>query len=105
MVLEHGVSDDRDSLLQHIVAKLVSDQSLHNLVHTEFAAPRLVAKLPDEDLIVPEVGTLEDLINLVSSLGGFKALLDYIRRKLQLAQTHEVSSNEIQNLVVSLLIL
>jgi len=81
-VLERRVGDDCDRLLQHIVAILVGHQSLHNLVHTKLAAPRLVAKLTDEDLIIPEVGALKDLVDLVGSLGGFKTLLNHIRRKL-----------------------
>ena len=100
MRLEFGVGDDRDGFLQHIVTKLVSDKSLHDLVHTELSAPRLVAELPNEDLVVPEVGTLEDLVNLVGSLTGLETLLDDVRGEFELAQPHKVSRNKVENLVI-----
>ena len=100
MRLELGVGDDRDCFLQHIVTKLVGDKSLHDLVHTELSAPGLVAELPNEDLVVPEVGTLEDLVNLVSSLTGLETLLDDVRGELELAEPHKVSCNKVEDLIV-----
>jgi hypothetical protein len=100
-VLEGGISYDRDSLLKHIVAKLMSDKALDDEVHADGAGTRLIAELAHDDLVVPEVGALEDLVDLDTSLVGLQALLDNVRRELELAESHEVTSNEVEDLVIA----
>ena len=77
-VLEGGISYDRDSLLKHIVAKLMSDKALDDEAHADGAVTRLIAKLTLDDLVVPIVGALEDLVDLDSSLRGLKALFNNV---------------------------
>ena len=57
----------------------MGDKSLYDLVHTELAAPRLRAELPYKDLIIPVMGTLENLVDLVDSLGRLEALFNHVR--------------------------
>ena len=78
MLPEVGVGDDRDGPLQHIVSKLMCHKLLYDLVHTKLAAPRLGTELTCKHLIVPVMRALEDLVNLLGSLGRFKALFDDI---------------------------
>lgn len=79
LTLEISVVQNSDSLLQDVVAELVGDQPVYDLVHTELAASRVEAELPHEALVVPEVRTLEDLLDLTGSLTGLKALFDHVR--------------------------
>ena len=99
--LELGISDDRNGSLQYVVAKLMSGKFRHDLVHTELAAPGLVTELPHEDLVVPIVGSLEDLVYLVGSTLSLKALFDHIGGEFQLAESHEVSCDEVEDLVIA----
>ena len=77
------------------------DKSLHYLVHTEQLVPRLNSKLSIKDLVVPVVRTLEHLVDLEGGLLCLEALFDHIGREFQLTQAYEVTSNEVENLVVS----
>ena len=77
------------------------DKSLHYLVHTEQLVPRLNSKLSIKDLVVPVVRTLEHLVDLEGGLLCLEALFDHIGREFQLTQAHEVTSNEVENLVIS----
>ena len=43
----------------------MGNKSLHDSINTELAVPRIVTKLFDELAVIPVVGTLEDLVNLV----------------------------------------
>ena len=78
MLPEVGVGDDRDGPLQHIVSKLMCHKLLYDLVHTKLAAPRLGTELTCKHLVVPVVRALEDLVDLLGSLGRLKALFDDI---------------------------
>ena len=60
-----------------------------------------MAELPYEYLVIPVVGTLEDLVDLMHSLGCFEALLDHVGREFELAKSHEVACNKIQDLVIA----
>ena len=77
------------------------DESLHDLVHTELLVPRLRSKLAEKHLVVPIVRPFEYLVDLVGRLLCLKALFDHVGREFELAQTHEVPSNEVQYLVVA----
>ena len=103
--LELGISDDRNGSLQYVVAKLVCGKFRHDLVHTELAAPGLVTELPHEDLVVPIVGTLEDLVDLVGRTLSLKALFDHIGGEFQLAKSDKVSCDEVEDLLIADLIL
>lgn len=63
------------------------------------------AKLIDEVLIVPKVGALEDLVDLEGGLSRLKALLNDIGRVLELAESDKVARDEVEDLVVSNVIL
>lgn len=99
------VGDDRNGPLQHIVSKLMGHKLLYDLVHTKLAAPGLGTELPRKHLIVPVVCALEDLVDLVGSLGRLKALFDDIRGEFKLAEAHEVPCDEIQDLLIAQVIL
>ena len=73
-----GVDNDCDSFLQHVVSKLMSDKSLYDLVHTKLLVPGLVAELPKEDLVVPIMRALENLVNLEGCLPRLQTLLDHV---------------------------
>ena len=94
-----------DGLLQHVVSELVGDEALDNLVHSYFLVSRLGAQLSEQNLIVPIVRALEHLVNLIGCLAGLQALLDHVGAELELAQSHEVAGNEVQDLVVAQLAL
>jgi len=103
---ELSVSDDRDGFLKNVVAELMSHEALYDKVDAHGLNARLVrSKLTLQRLIVPDVRALEDHINLMGSLGSLKALLDDVRRELQLAEPDEVTCNEVQNLIISHIIL
>ena len=95
------VSDDRNGLLQDVVSELVGDKPLDDLVHTELTASRLMSELSVEALVVPVVSALEDLIDLVGCLIGFQALFDHIRAEFELTESDKISSNEVEDLVIS----
>lgn len=57
----------------------MGDQPVYDLVHTELAASGVEAELPHEDLVVPEVRALENLLDLACSLAGLKALFNHVR--------------------------
>ena len=78
---------------------------LYDLIHTKLAAPGLGAELPRKHLIIPIVRTLEDLVDLIGSLGCIKALLDDIGGELKLAKPHKVSRNEVQDLFIAQVVL
>lgn len=103
--LQALVCDQGDRPLQNIVAILVVDKPGDDLSDAELATPGLVSQLPDQGLVVPVVGSLEDLVDLLGGLGCLQALFDNVRREFELAQSDEISRNEIQNLVVPKLIL
>ena len=77
----------------------------YDLVHTKLAAPGLVAELPHEDLVVPIVRAFEDLINLIGSLFRLQTLFDDIWWEFELAETHKVASDEVEDLVITELVL
>ena len=60
-----------------------------------------MAELPYEYLVIPVVGTLEDLVDLMHSLGCLKAFLDHVGREFKLAKSNEVACDEIQDLVIA----
>lgn len=105
LALQCRVSYKGYSSLQHIVTILVVDQPRHNLFHTELATPGLVAELSDEGLVVPVMRSLEDLVDLLGGLRGLEALLNDVGRELELAETNEISRDEIQNLIVPQIVL
>ena len=47
------------------------------------------------------MGAFKDLVDLNDSLGSFQALLDDVRRVLELTESNEVTGNKVQNLIVS----
>mmetsp|Transcript_20253 Transcript_20253/g.27379 ORF Transcript_20253/g.27379 Transcript_20253/m.27379 type:complete len:204 (-) Transcript_20253:1684-2295(-) len=51
------------------------------------------------------MGALENLVDLDDSLRGLQALLDHVGRKLELTKSHEVTSNEVQDLVIANVVL
>lgn len=77
----------------------------YDLVHTKLAASWLVAELPHEDLVVPIVRAFEDLVNLIGSLFCLQTLFYDIWREFQLAKAHKVTSNEVEDLVITKLVL
>ena len=85
LTLEHWVSNDGDGLLEHIIAELMGDKSLYDLVHTELRVPWLATELPNEDLIIPEVSAIKDLLNLIGSLSSFETLFDHVWWEFKLA--------------------
>ena len=82
----------------------MSHKSLDDLVHTKLTVPGLETELLYEDLIIPEVGALEDLLNLVSGLSGLKALLDHVGGEFELTEAHKVSGDEVEDLLIAELI-
>ena len=56
----------------------MSHKLLYDLVHTKLAAPRLGTELTCKYLVIPVVRALEDLVNLLGSLGRVKTLFDDI---------------------------
>lgn len=78
-MLKLSVGQNCNCLLQNVVAKLVGDQPVYDLVHTELAASGVEAELPHEDLVIPEVRALEDLLDLARSLARLQALLNHVR--------------------------
>ena len=82
----------------------MSHKSLDDLAHTKLTVSGLETELPNEDLIIPEVGALEDLINLVSGLSGLKAFLDHIGGEFELTEAHKVSSDKVEDLLIANLI-
>ncbi len=78
LLFELGVRQNCNRLLEHVVAELVGDQPVYDLVHTELAASRVEAELPHEDLVIPEVRALENLLDLACGLACLKAFLDHI---------------------------
>ena len=77
------------------------DKSLHYLVHTQQLVSGLNSKLSVEDLVIPVVRTLEHLIDLEGGLFRLEALFDHIGGEFQLTQAHEVTSDKVENLVIS----
>ena len=78
LCLESLVGHDSDCFLKDIVAELVSHEALNDEADSDLACARLVSKLASNDLIIPVVGALEDLVDLDSSLRGLKALLNNV---------------------------
>ena len=74
-----------DRFLKHIIAELVSNESLYDQLYAEFLAARLSAELPLKRCIVLNVRPFENLVNLHRSLLRLKTLLDDIGRELELA--------------------
>ena len=105
MFPELRVGDDRNGPLQHIVSELMGHKLLYDLVHTKLAAPGLGPELPRKHLIVPIVRALEDLVDLVGSLGRIKALLYDIRGEFKLAEAHKVPRDEVQDLFIAQVVL
>ena len=105
MRFELRVGNNRNCLLKNIVSKLMSHKSLDDLVHTELTVPGLETELPNEDLIIPEVGALEDLLDLVSGLSGLKALFNHIGGEFELTEAHKISGDEVEDLLIAKFIL
>lgn len=82
----------------------MSDECFYDVIDANLPASWVETKLADEDLVVPEVSTLEHLVNLLGCLLCLKALLYHVWRELQLAESNEVSSNKVEDLVISNLV-
>jgi len=54
-----------------------------------------------KNLVIPEMRTFEDLVDLECGLRTLQALLDHIGRVLELAKSDEVASDKVQNLIIS----
>ena len=105
LVPEFGVSNNEDCFLKHIVSELVSYESLYDKFYAEILAAGLGAKFPHERCIILDVCSFENLIDLHCSLLRFETLLDDVWRELKLAESDEIAGNEVQDLVVSLLVI
>ena len=79
------IGNNWDGFLENVVSELMSYKSLHDLVHTELSVPWLEAELPNEDLIIPEVSAIKDLLNLIGSLSSFETLFDHVWWEFKLA--------------------
>jgi len=51
------------------------------------------------------MGSFENLIDLHRGLLGFETLLDDIRGELELTESYEIAGDEVQNLVISFLVI
>ena len=65
----------------------------------------LRTELPYERSIVLNVSPFENLIDLHCGLLSLKALLNDIGRELELAKSDEVTSYEVENLIISFLVI
>ena len=70
--------DDVDYLLKNVVTKDMGHEFSYNPSQTDADDTRVVTDLVDDCLVIPEVGSLEDLGDLLWGLSGLKALLDDI---------------------------
>ena len=94
-----------DRLLKHIVAELVSNESLYDQFYAELLAAWLSTKLPHKRSVILNVCSLENLVNLHRCLIGLKTLLDNIWREFELTEADEVAGYKVQNLVISFLVI
>ncbi len=102
---ELRVSHNSNGLLEDIVSELVGNQARHNGLDAQEPVSRLESKISHQVLVVPKVGALEDLVDLISSLIRLEALFNDIRRKFELTETDEITSDEIEDLVIAGIVL
>lgn len=94
------ISKDSDRPLEDIVAELVRSQALNDVAHAVGPALRAEAELASDILVIDLVRSFEDLVNLSSGLRSLQALFDHIGREFELAESGEVTRDEVENLIV-----
>ena len=94
------VIDDVDDLLKDVVTKDMSHKFTNNQIHTRLGLARAITELVDNCHVIPKVGAQEDLGNLHGGLRSLKSLLNHIGGELELAESDEVSSDKVQDLLI-----
>ncbi len=102
---ELRVSHNSNGLLEDIVSELVGNQARHNGLDAQEPVSGLESKISHQVLVIPKVGALEDLVDLISSLIRLEALFNDIRRKFELTETDEIASDEVEDLVIAGIVL
>lgn len=80
-------------------------QTRDNSLDAQEPVSGLESKISHQVLVVPKVGAFEDLVDLISSLIRLEALFNDIRRKFELTETDEISSDEVEDLVIAGIVL
>ena len=84
-----------------VVAKLMEDQLVHEHVHSELLVLALCrAHLGNHRCIILFEGPPEDHVDRRLLKLALKALLDYVGGELELAQTDEIRSDHLEDLII-----
>ena len=90
------------NLLENIVAKLVEDEFVNKVGQSFLFVNGFSREVVCHSHVVIIEGSLKDSIDLALTLLAFETLFNNIRGELKLAQSDEVLSYHLKNLVVSL---